>query len=104
MHSVDLICAYTYASDYKSDHVVCSSAGVHASREKTADSCGCESFATTMSYWDVSDINSASSDYLLSFLETVRDTHEWVHARQLIVNMQVSGLLTPQGKMILRDA
>jgi len=29
------------------------------------------------------------------FLDTMQDTHEWVHARQLKVNMRVSGLFTP---------
>jgi len=32
--------------------------------------------------------------HLLSFLETMRDMHGWVHAWQSIVKMQVSGLLT----------
>ena len=44
-------------------------------------------------------ISGATGFYLLSFLESMQDMHGWVHSRQSIVSIGVSGLLThtPKG-------
>jgi len=70
-------------------------AGVQTSHEKNTDS---HSWQTDLELLSLTGmfmhIHGASSFYLLSFLDTMQELYEWVHTRQLIVNMRVRGLLT----------
>ena len=71
-------------------------AGVQTCHEKITDSHGWQTDLQLLSLTGMfMHIHSASSFYLLSFLDTMRELYEWVHTRQLIVNMRVRGLLTP---------
>jgi len=71
-------------------------AGVQTSHKKITDSHGWQTDLHLLSLTAMfMHIHGASSYYLLSFLDTMRELYEWVHTRQLIVNMRVRGLLTP---------
>jgi len=86
----------TPMQDVQVRSVVCSLAGVHASCGKITDSRGWKGFFQPPSHTGMfMYISSVSGIYRLSILETMQDKYAWVHARQLIVNMRFSGLLTP---------
>jgi len=71
-------------------------AGVQTSYEKITDSHSWQMDLQLLSLTGMfMHIHGGSSFYLLSFLDTTRELYEWVHTRQLIVNMGVRGLLTP---------
>jgi len=67
--------------------VVCSLAGVHASREEIADSRGWQEFLQLLSLTEMfMYIGSASGFYLLSFPRNYAG-HSLLYAWQLLVNM-----------------